>query len=361
MKKNTTRVSVQKQVGLTIGLDLGDKHTHYCVLSASGEVLKEEKVATTERSFQALFSPLQPCLVAMEVGTHSPWISRVIAACGHEAVVANARQVRLITESSHKNDKLDARTLARLARVDLALLKPIRHRSAEAQSHLAVIRARADLVEARTKLVNAARGLMKACGKRLPSCAAQSVGPKLLRDSDDALAPSVKPLLTAAEEMSRQIRECDRHIAEIAKLYPHVARLDQVIGVGTLTALTYVLTLEDPLRFTRSRDVGGYLGLTPRHRDSGQRVSQLRISKEGDSYLRTLLVQSAHYILGPFGPDTDLRRHGERISSRGAKNGKKRAVVAVARKLAVLLHRLWVSGEVYQPLRNSQAAQQPAA
>lgn len=115
------------------------------------------------------------------------------------------------------------------------------------------------------------------------------------------------------------------------------------------------------MRFIHSRDVGGYLGLTPRHRDSGQRVSQLRISKEGDCYLRTLLVQCAHYILGPFGPDTDLRRHGERIGARGGKNGKRRAVVAVARKLAVLLHRLWVTGERYEPLRNSKPRLEPAA
>lgn len=361
MKKNTTGVSLKKQFGLTIGLDLGDAHSYYCVLSSSGEVLREDKVATTERSVQAMFAALQPSLVAMEVGTHSPWVSRLIAACGHEVIVANARQVRLITESSHKNDKLDARALARLARVDPSLLKPIRHRSAEAQAHLAVIRARAVLVEARTKLVNSARGLMKASGRRLSKCAAQSVKPTLLGDRNDTLAPALRPLLAAAAALTVQIKESDRQIAEIAKLYSAVARLDQVTGVGTLIALTYVLTLEDPLRFTHSRDVGGYVGLTPRHRDSGQRVSQLRISKEGDCYLRTLLVQGAHYILGPFGPDTDLRRHGERISARGGKNAKKRAAVAVARKLAILLHRLWVTGEGYQPLRNSKAAMEPAA
>jgi len=361
MKKHSTRISMRKQVGLTIGLDLGDAHSYYCVLGASGDVLKEDKVPTTEKSVHALFVTLQPCLVAMEVGTHSPWVSRLITACGHAVIVANARQVKLITESSHKNDKLDARALARLARIDPSLLKPIRHRSAEAQAHLAVIRARAVLVEARTKLINSARGLMKASGKRLSNCSAASVRPALLRDPDDVMAPAVRPLLVAAEVLSLQIKEYDRKIDGVAKLYPAVSRLDQVTGVGTLTALTYVLTLEDPLRFTHSRDVGGYLGLTPRHRDSGQRVSQLRISKEGDCYLRVLLVQSAQYILGRFGPDTDLRRHGEHISARGGKNGKKRAVVAVARKLAVLLHRLWVTREPYQPLRNSQAAMQPAA
>lgn len=361
MKKDSTSVSLRKQQKLTIGLDLGDAHSYYCVLNGSGEIVRQDKVSTTAKSIQALFGPLQPCLVAMEVGTHSPWVSRLLAECGHQTVVANARQVRLITESSHKNDKLDARALARLARIDPTLLKPIRHRSAEAQEHLAVIRARATLVETRTKLINSARGLMKASGGRLAKCSSASVKPTLLSDPNDALAPALRPLLTAAADVSRQIRACNRQIEQIAKLYPAVAHLEQVTGVGTLTALTFVLTLEDPLRFSRSRDVGGYLGLTPRHRDSGQHVSQLRISKEGDSYLRVLLVQGAQYIMGRFGPDTDLRRHGERISARGGNNGRKRAVVAVARKLAVLLHRLWVSGDRYEPLRNSTAARQPAA
>jgi transposase len=131
--------------------------------------------------------------------------------------------------------------------------------------------------------------------------------------------------------------------------------LTQVSGVGTLTAMAFVLTIEEPHRFRRSRDVGCYLGLRPKQQDSGERSPQLRITKAGDSYLRKILVSSAHYIIGPFGPDTDLRRWGLKLCERGGKNAKKRAVVAVARKLAVLLHRLWVTGEVYEPLRNAQA------
>jgi transposase len=134
--------------------------------------------------------------------------------------------------------------------------------------------------------------------------------------------------------------------------------LRQVEGVGPLTALTFVLTLEDPYRFEKSRSVGAYLGLVPASDKSGDRDPQRRISKEGDEMLRKLLVGSAHYILGPFGGDSDLRRHGEKIASRGAKNAKKRAAVAVARKLAVLLHRLWVTGEVYDPLYNAHRSQE---
>ena len=149
---------------------------------------------------------------------------------------------------------------------------------------------------------------------------------------------------------------------KIAKeVYPEVSLLKQVKGVGTQIALTYVLTIEDPHRFPKSREVGCFLGLRPGRRNSGESEPQKRISKEGDRYLRTMMVQGAHYILGPFGEDSDLRRWGLKLAERGGKNAKKRAVVAVARKLAVLLHRLWVSGEVYEPLRNSQKAMSAAA
>ena len=143
--------------------------------------------------------------------------------------------------------------------------------------------------------------------------------------------------------------------------YPQVALLKQVKGVGTQIALTYVLTLDDPHRFLKSRDVGCFLGLKPGRRDSGQSQPQMHISKEGDSLLRTLMVQGAHYILGPFGEDCDLRRWGLKLAERGGKNAKKRAIVAVARKLAVLLHKLWVSGEVYEPLRKSSQVAASAA
>jgi transposase len=162
--------------------------------------------------------------------------------------------------------------------------------------------------------------------------------------------------------LNERIKEYDARMEKIAKeVYPEVSLLKQVKGVGTQIALTYILTLEDPQRFRKSRDVGCFLGLRPGRRDSGQSQPQMHITKEGDRYLRTMLVQGAHYILGPFGEDSDLRRWGQKLSARGGKSAKKRAVVAVARKLAVLLHRLWVSGEVYEPLRNSHKAMRAVA
>jgi transposase len=277
-----------------------------------------------------------------------------LARLGHEVIVAHARNVRLIGGSSRKDDRFDARTLARLARIDPGLLGPVRHRSAKAQIHLTVIRARAGLVSARTALVNAARGLTKSYGERLQKCSTQQMNRESAKGLRQELRDALDPLLAEIESLNARIAEYDRRIEQIAKeVYPQVALLKQVKGVGTLIALTYVLTLDDPHRFRRSRDAGCFVGLRPGRRNSGMSQPQLHISKEGDRYLRTMLVQGAHYILGPFGEDSDLRRWGMKLAERGGKNAKKRAVVAVARKLAVLLHKLWVSGEVYEPLRNS--------
>jgi len=293
----------------------------------------------------------------MEVGTHSPWLSRWLTGLGFEVIVANARQVQLISASSRKNDRMDAHLLARLARVDPQLLRPIRHRSEQAQADLMTIRIRAALVEARTSLVNAARGFAKAQGDRLPACDADAMGVEKMEALPAEMRERLRPLLEQVESLTEKIQESEAKIEQIARTeYPETELLQQVSGVGTLIALTFVLTVEDRDRFQKSRDVGCYVGLRPKQSESGQSQPQLRITKEGDRYLRTLLVQGAHCILSRRGPDTDLKRWGLKLAERGGKNAKKRAIVAVARKLAVLLHRLWVTGEVYDALRNNQAA-----
>jgi transposase len=252
---------------------------------------------------------------------------------------------------------MDAHLLARLARVDPQLLRPIRHRSERAQTDLMTIRVRATLVEARTSLVNAARGFAKAQGDRLPACDTDSMGVERMESLPEGMRDRLRPLLEQVESLTEKIHELDANIEQIARTqYPETELLRQVSGVGTLIALTFVLTVEDRDRFQKSRDVGCYVGLRPKQSESGQSQPQLRISKEGDMYLRKLLVQGAHCILSRRGPDTDLKRWGLKLAERGGKNAKKRAIVAVARKLAVLLHRLWVGGEVYEPLRNSQTA-----
>jgi transposase len=366
MKKNSTVGTNRKQIfrdnKLTIGMDLGDQSTYYCVLDEAGEVVVEQKLATTRPAMKQVFSRIPRSRVALETGAHSPWVSRQLTQLGHEVIVAHARNVRLIGESSRKDDRLDAPMLARLARMDPRLLSPVQHRSAEAQIHLTVIRARAALVGARTALVNSARGLAKSYGERLRKCGTQQVNKDLAAGLSEELKAALEPLLAEVASLNQRIAEYDRRIEQIAtQEHPEVVLLKQIKGVGTLIALTYVLTVGDPHRFHRSRDVGCYLGLRPGRRNSGSSQPQLHISKEGDRYLRTLMVQGAHYILGPFGQDSDLRRWGLKLSERGGSNAKKRAVVAVARKLSVLLHKLWVSGEVYQPLRNQRAVESAVA
>jgi transposase len=325
-------------------------------LDEDGQVLREASVATTQKAMTQVFARTGRCRVAVEVGTHSPWVSRLLKSFGHEVIVANARQVKLISASSRKDDRLDAQTLARLARVDPQLLRPIQHRCERAQGHLMVIRVRASLVEARTALVNAARGLAKAIGERLPSCDTDHMGVARLESLPAGVRETLRPLLEEVASLTEKIHALDQKIEQIARSeYPETELLRQVSGVGTLIALTFVLTVEDRERFQKSRDVGCYVGLRPRRSSSGESEPQLRITKEGDLYLRKMLVQGAHCILGRRGPDTDLKRWGLKLCARGGKNAKKRALVAVARKLAILLHRLWVTGEVYEPLRNRQA------
>ena len=293
----------------------------------------------------------------LEAGPRSPWLSRVVADLGHEVVVANPRQVALIARSQRKTDRLDAEWLARLGRFDPELLSPIRHRSEQSQHDLAVVRARDALVRSRTLLINHVRGAVKACGAALPSCTSEAFHRKVADHIPDGLRPALLPLVEAIGEVTARIAAAGREVEALCEAHSETRALRQVSGVGPITALTFVLTIEDPSRFPKSREVGAYLGLVPRQRDSGERAPQLGVSKSGDPGLRRLLVQAAHYILGPFGPDTDLRRWGLRYAESGAGNAKKRAVVAVARRLAVLLLALWKSGEVYEPLRQARAAE----
>jgi transposase len=353
----------KEQPMTTAGLDLGDRYSYLCLIdSQSGEVIEEGRLRTTSEAFRRRFASERPLRIAIEAGTHSPWVSRLLEECGHEVLVANARKLRLIYANKRKTDEIDAENLARLARLDPKLLYPLRHRGEGSQAHLALIRSREALVSCRTQLVNHVRGAVKSFGARLPKCPARSFHKRAPQHIPEALWAALGPILETIGSLTQRIRDYERQLETVSKEhYPETELLRQVEGIGVLTALTFVLTLEDPSRFAKSRSLGAYLGLIPARDQSGDRDPQKRISKEGDQMLRRLLVGSAHYVLGPFGSDSDLRRHGQKITSRGAKNAKKRAVVAVARKLCVLLQRLWVSGEVYEPLYNTHRRQEQEA
>jgi transposase len=345
MKKNIK--VVERHPAETIGIDLGDKTSRYLILNEDGLGVEEGSFRNSVDSIAKHFGKRARARVAMEVGTQSAWIAREFEKLGHEVIVANARELKWITCSDNKNDRNDARKLAQLARADRNLLAAVEHRTAEQQAELAVIRARDALVRSRTLLVNTARSLAKGFGLRLPATITTTFGARALAGLPEHLHLAMKGLLEQVDAMGVQLRDYDQRIAEGAARHPEMVRLASVPGVGTLTASAFVLTLGRKERFTHSRDVGSFLGLRPRQRQSGERDPQLGISKSGDKYLRKLLVQCAHHILGHWGKDSALRQWG--LSKSDGSASKKRAVVAVARKLAVVLHRMWTTGETFKP------------
>lgn len=337
---------------VTIGIDLGDRRHAVCVLSAAGDIVVESEVTNTRECLSAFAQQYPGATFVMETGTHSPWISRLLESQGQKVIVANARKLRAISTSTTKNDREDARMLARLGRADPALLSPVQHRSESAQRALVQLKVRDSLVRARVSQMNSVRFLVKSLGLQVPRGVKATAFVRKFRErADAATCALVEPLLQTIDGINAQIKQLDARLERMAdEQYPVTQRLRQVDGVGPLTALCFVLTVETPERFPHTRDVGAYLGLVPRRDQSGLTDKQLPITKAGNRQLRCLLVNCSHYILGPFGPPSHLRAAGERIAARGGKSAKKRAVIAVSRKLAVTLLALWKSGVEYQPL-----------
>lgn len=360
--KNATTINAASTSGITIGMDLGDKFHVLREIDAQGNVVGEARISSTFAALEKSFARRAPVTVAIEAGTHSPWVSRALEGWGHTVVVANPRKVRAITSSLDKCDGRDSEMLGRLLRVDPALLCPIRHRGEVAQAHLAAVKSRNILVKSRTAMILHCRGMVKSFGARLGSHSAESFARKTREAIPEPLRPALDPIFDTIEELTRRIQAVDRAIETVCEeKYPETQVLRAIKGVGAITSLAFVLTIEEKQRFAKSRAVGAYLGLVPRRDQSGETDKQLRITKAGDHLVRRLLVSSAHYILGPFGEDSDLRRWGLAKCERGGKNAKKRAVVAVARKLAVLLHRLWTSGEPYDPFYESRRKERKEA
>jgi transposase len=347
--KTKPQAKTVSQPTLTVGLDLGDRHSHYCMLNEDREVIEESRIATTEAALSKQFSGEPRMRIALEAGTHSPWVSRLLRKFGHQVIVANPRKLRAITASESKNDRNDAEKLARFAAQDPKLLSPIEHRSEQRQLDLNLLKARATLVRARTMMINAVRGLVKSAGGRLPGCSTECFHEQVRPAIPAALLEVCVPLLAQIGSLKQRIDELDKHIEQLDKKYPEIKLLRTVPGVGPVVASCYVLTLDRSDTMKSNRQAGAFLGLRPRQSQSGDCDPQRRITKTGDSYLRSLLVQSAQHILGRFGRDSALRRWGLKLAASGGKRGKKRAIVAVARKLAVILHSMWRNKQVFQP------------
>jgi transposase len=355
MKKPAQRLIAEvprrhAKVEMTIGIDLGDVWSHYCTLNPEGTIVDRGRFRTTPKAIEKWFTDLPPARIAMEAGTHSIWISEQLQELGHEVIVANVRELRAISHSDRKSDHADAEKLARFARLDPEILRPISHRTVQQQEALTLIRARAFMVRLRTASVNAVRGLTKACGHRMPASSTRCFAKRSLAAMPPGLSKALGPVLEQIAQTTLKIKQYDLQILELTQTeYPETQALLKVQGVGHITALTYVLTLGNKQRFKRSRDVGCYLGLRPRRSQSGDRDPQLGITKAGNVYLRSLLIECANHILRPRGKDSSLRRWGLHLADRGGKQAKNRAVVAVARKLAILLHHIWTTQEPYMP------------
>jgi transposase len=343
-----------KSDNITIGLDLGDRRHRFCVLDQKGEVVEEGSLNNDRVSLAGLSARYQGGLVVMEAGTHSPWISRYLEGLGFEVIVSNPRKVRAIYQHERKSDQRDALMLARIGRMDRALLYPVRHCSEEAQQDLLRIKLRDSLVRARVSLINSVRFSLKSLGYTVRNPSSERFHKVAMEKLPEAVREMIAPSVQALAELSARIAVLEREINELVRTkYPQALLLQQVPGVGALTALYYVLKIEDPTRFENVRDVGAYAGLCPRRDQSGGSDPQLRISKCGDAYLRRLLVSGAQYILGPFGPKSALREYGLMLAADGTARAKKRAVVAVARKLCVLLLSLWKNNSRYEPFPQS--------
>jgi transposase len=361
MKKPTQHLIAEvprrrSKVEMTIGIDLGDVWSHYCTLNQDGEVVDRGRFRTTPKAIGKWFTDLPPTRIAMEAGVHSIWISEQLQELGHEVIVANVRELRAISHSDRKSDQVDAEKLARYARLDPNILRPITHRTVEQQEALTLIRARELLVRLRTASVNAVRGLTKACGYRMPASSTRCFAQRGQAAMPPGLKLALGPVLEQIAEMTIKIKQYDREIQRMTQTeYAETQPLLTIQGVGHITALTFVLTLGDKQRFGRSRDVGCYLGLRPRRSQSGEHDPQLGITKAGNAYLRSLLIECANHILRPHGRDSALRQWGLHLAARGGKQANSKAVVAVARKLAVLLHRIWTTQEPYMPFHSTAA------
>ena len=334
---------------VAVGIDVGDKHSQVCAKDAAGVVVWEKKVRTTEAGFKGALGKVAPCRIVLEAGGQTRWIKACLEGLGHEVKVADPRKLRRIFQSESKSDVRDARELAEEALWRWDRMSAVTLRSARSQEKLAVLTARDVLVRTRTAMINLVRSVLKQEGVVVGKGSAEAFAKKAEPAVPEGLRPALGPVLKQIVALTEEIRGYDGWIEKTGWAQPAVRLLRTVNGVGPVTSAAFVWTLDDPGRFARSRTVGAFLGLRPRRDQSGERDRELPITKTGNGFLRRLLVGSAQYILGPFGPDTALREWGLKLAGRGGKRAKRRAVVAVARKLSVILHRMWVTGEMYEP------------
>jgi len=335
------------------GMDLHQWHTDVCVLGDDGVVQERARFLTNRERLERFFRGRKPMRVVMEAGGSSPWVARLVESCGHEVLVCNPRNVRVIAESTLKTDERDAETLARLARLDEGVLGSVRPRSEEAQQLRNELKVRGALVETRTKLINTTRGILRAMGYVVHGGSSRKFTGRVRQmELPDELARTVMPLLSQIDSVSEEIGRCEEKLQERVKEMPEVRLLEEIPGVGPIVALYFVASVDDPDRYLSPRNVASFFGLRPVMRSSGKRSYYGRITRHGDPEMRRLLIQAAHALMRS---NTRCRLQ-DWARDLEARKGKAKAMVALARKLAVLMVRLWRAGEVFEPYPNQKAA-----
>ncbi len=359
MKKTTIRNQMQQvliadnsRIAAVVGIDLGDRKSWLCRLELDGQVSDDRSIKTTREALVREFEGKPRLRIVIEAGGQSNWIAQLLMRLGHEVIVANSRQLKLISASMSKSDRRDAWKLAELGLTSPNLLAATEPRSEQTLADRAELVSRDLLVKLRTDTIGSVRGQLKNFGYRVTKGSAETFAKRALPELPALLRSALEPLLRMIESLTEEIRKADKRILKLCETrYPSTQLMRQIKGVGPITSLAFALALDNkPERLKKSRDAGAFTGLKPKQRDSGESAPELHITKLGDPMLRRLLVQCAQYVLGHWGEDCDTRRWGLKLAGRGGKNAKKRAVVATARKLSVLMHVLWSRGEVYDPL-----------
>ncbi len=357
---------IEQGLHAVAGLDLGDRHSPLCLLGLDGKIIERHRIRTNGKAFEKFFDVWGPMRVVFEAGTHSLWVFRLLQRLGHQPLMADTHHLALITQSMSKSDRRDAATLGELGLRLPQMMRAVTPCSLETQQHRTVPRARDGAVQARTKLSSQGRGLVKSFGARWPACDTAACAKKAAAAMPSDLKDTLGPLLLVIQHRSDEIRRYDKKIEQLGdEKYPHTLRMRSIRGVGPITALAFVLNLDNAVEKLESRRAAGpRRGLRPKQRGSGKRQPELSITKSGDALLRKLLLQCAQYVLGHHGAESRLRSWGWRLAARGGKAAKRKAVVAVARKLAILLHVLWKREVDFDPLyetkRPSRAQNQQA-
>lgn len=346
---------------IVVGVDVSEKHLNLCEIDGDDAVC-ESRMANSSKKLLEHFQGKAKRRIIIEVGAHTRWIAELLEQLGHQVLIVDPRRTKLISGSLYKDDRIDAMTLAMLGRDAPALLKTVPLRRLESQMVLTLVRARASAVKGRTRIVNTVRGVLKPYGYTIPKDSRGATFTAYIRETlDQALLRIVEPLLVLIETFNAQIKRYDDDVALVLpRLAPDTVHLTQINGVGALTVLYFVALIGDPHRFASNRDIGPYLGLCRKRQDSGDYKSELGITKAGDSLMRALLANCASYLLGPFGQDSDIRRWGLKKVGGGSRAEKKKAKIAVARKLAVVMLTLWKTGRPYTPFHKSHEAKKAA-